>query len=49
MASHWGDPPHAQTGDDKEYMYASNLQDVGANIVLPGVQELLPEVLLQLF
>ncbi|WP_099238179.1 TIGR01548 family HAD-type hydrolase [Synechococcus sp. BDU 130192] len=42
-------PPHAQTGDDKEYMYASNLQDVGANIVLPGVQELLPEVLLQLF
>lgn len=42
-------PPHAQTGDDKEYMYASNLQDVGADIVLPGIQELIPEVLLALF
>lgn len=38
-------PPHAQTGDDKEYMYASNLQDVGADIVLPGTKELLPEIL----
>jgi HAD superfamily phosphatase len=38
-------PPHAQTGDDKEYMYASNLQDVGASIVLPGVQDLFPEIL----
>lgn len=42
-------PPHAQTGDDKEYMYASNLQDVGADIVLPGVVELIPEILLALF
>ncbi|OKH18186.1 TIGR01548 family HAD-type hydrolase [[Limnothrix rosea] IAM M-220] len=38
-------PPHAQTGDDKEYMYASNLQDVGADIVLPGTKELTPEIL----
>jgi len=38
-------PPHAQTGDDKEYMYASNLQDVGADIVLPGVTELTADIL----
>lgn len=41
-------PPHAQTGDDKELLYASNLQDVGADIVLPGVMELTPEILLAL-
>lgn len=38
-------PPHAQTGDDKEYIYTSNLQDVGADIVLPGVTELTPDIL----
>jgi HAD superfamily phosphatase len=38
-------PPHAQTGDDKEYLYASNLQDVGADIVLPGVDNLTPEII----
>ncbi|AFY38966.1 HAD superfamily (subfamily IA) hydrolase, TIGR01548 [[Leptolyngbya] sp. PCC 7376] len=38
-------PPHARTGDDKEYLYASNLQDVGADIVLPSVTEITPQIL----
>lgn len=38
-------PPHAQTGDDKEYAYAAKLQDVGADIVLPKVTDLTPDIL----
>ena len=38
-------PPHARTGDDKEYMYASNLQDVGADLVLPSVTDITPMIL----
>lgn len=38
-------PPHARTGDDQEYMYASNLQDVGADLVLPSVLEITPTIL----
>ena len=38
-------PPHARTGDDQEYMYASNLQDVGADLVLPSVLEITPIIL----
>ncbi len=42
-------PPHVQTRDDTEYRYASQLEEAGADIVLPKVTELIPEVLRALF
>ena len=42
-------PPHARTGDDKESQYSSNLQNVGADIVLPGMSSVTPKLLATLF